>query len=357
MCIQRGMALPHFQLRYVLGASSRAEIFYASQGGIKLLNPITKKTSVFVDSRKFMEHNAVVSCLDVNCGILMGGTMHGQYCLRSLESDSEDFFEGRITHDTRSFINHISLYKPRHSNKPCAAISGNDGYLRVMDVETQRFTLAKAYEHALNCSALSPDGRLRMCVGDHPNVIVTRADTGEVLQELNGHRDNSFACDWSDDGYTVATASQDRSIKIWDARYWRDANGNSKPVHTLLTRMSGARSLKFSPAGSGPKVLVATESSDFINIIDAKTYEQKQMFDVFGEIGGITFTNDDQDLSVLCTDATRGGLIQLERCGPGIEFDSDELGVDEGQGSPSGAYTASVARRMPRYRRGLVMPF
>ena len=82
--------------------------------------------------------------------------------------------------------------------------------------------------------------------------------------------------------------------------------------------------------GSGKRVLVAAEEADYINIIDAQTFRSKQTVDVFAEIGGVSFTNSGQDLTVLCYDPTRGGLLQLERCGMSqmMTGDFDERGLD-----------------------------
>jgi len=87
--------------------------------------------------------------------------------------------------------------------------------------------------------------------------------------------------------------------------------------------MAGVRNLRFSPIGSGKRVLVAAEEADFINIIDAQSFRSKQTVDVFSEIGGVSFANDGQDLMVLCCDRFRGGLMQLERCG--VEKDGGEM--------------------------------
>jgi WD40 repeat protein len=140
------------------------------------------------------------------------------------------------------------------------------------------------------------------------------------LQKLSGHRDYGFACDWADDGWTIATAFQDKTVKIWDARRFTDSAGNAAPVCTIRSEMAGARSLRFSPIGSGKRVLVAAEEADFINIIDAQTFRSKQTIDVFGELGGISFENGGQDLMVLCCDRARGGILQLERCNQGGDF-------------------------------------
>lgn len=87
--------------------------------------------------------------------------------------------------------------------------------------------------------------------------------------------------------------------------------------------MAGARSLRFSPLGSGKRVLVAAEEADYIDIIDAQTFRRKQTIDLFGEVGGVSFANDGHDLYALCCDRVRGGVLQLERCGVGAEATHD----------------------------------
>ncbi|KAA8576304.1 hypothetical protein EYC84_006443 [Monilinia fructicola] len=138
--------------------------------------------------------------------------------------------------------------------------------------------------------------------------MICNSDTGELLQELDGHLDYGFACDWSDDGWTVATGNQDMQVKIWDARYW------NRPVTSIAADMAGVRKLKFSPLGSGRPVLVAAEPADYVNIINAETFDSKQTLSFFGEIGGFDFTNDGQELIVANCDSSRGGIFEFERC-------------------------------------------
>jgi hypothetical protein len=203
---------------------------------------------------------------------------------------------------------------------------------RVLDIETGTFLSHETFEFPLNCSALSPDRRLRVMVGDDNNVLITAADSTrgggrpEILQELDGHRDHGFACDWADDGWTVATGFQDMAVKIWDARRWTNNGGVASPLCTLRAELAGVRNLRFSPIGSGKRVLVAAEEADFVNIIDGQTFRSMQRVDLFGELGGIAFANEGRDLMVLCCDRVRGGLLQFERCGLGAEaaWDADE---------------------------------
>lgn len=316
MNIRKDVTLAHFQLRSVLACPTRTHAYYPSPRGIARLNTTSRKSDLFMNLRDFPANGAVISTVDAACGVLMCGTFNGDYCLKSLDSsDKQAYTEGRITDDISGITNHIKIHQSRRSAGPVAAIASNDHGFRLLDLETQKFTQETMYPFALNCTALSPDRRLRAVVGDDFNVFITNADTGEIQRELTGHRDYGFACDWSDDGWTVATGFQDMAVKIWDARRWCNSSGISTPLCTVRTEMAGARSLRFSPVGAGRPVLVAAEEADYINIIDAKTFRRKQVVDVFGEIGGVSFANDGHDLNVLCCDSHRGGLLQLERCG------------------------------------------
>ncbi|KAL7799110.1 hypothetical protein V8C37DRAFT_148175 [Trichoderma ceciliae] len=321
MDVRRDISLAHFQLRSVLACPTRTHAFYPSVQGINVLNTATKKTSLAMNLRAFPGMAApAISTLDAGCGVLMGGTFNGDYFLQALSAeDKKSYSEGQISTDISGITNHIKIYKPRRSGSPVAAIASNDRGFRLMDLQTEKFTAKFTYPFALNCSAMSPDGRLRVVVGDDLNVLITNAETGEILQQLGGHRDYGFACDWSDNGYTVATGFQDKTVKIWDARHWQDSKGVSTPLHTITTEMAGVRNLRFSPTGSGRPILAAAEEADYINLIDAQTFCTKQTIDVFGEIGGVAFTNDGQDLNILCCDAHRGGLLQFERCSFGID--------------------------------------
>jgi len=182
-------------------------------------------------------------------------------------------------------------------------------------------------------------------VGDSKSVLICNAETNEVLHELVDHRDFGFACDWSDNGHTVATGFQDMTVKIWDARKWTDARGRPRPICTIRSEMAGARSLRFSSVGTGKPILVAAEEADFINIIDAQTFTSKQTIDIFGEIGGVDFADDERNLLVLCSDRDRGGLLQFERCRPTFDQPDQILDDLEGRSYPRPPYYNRRRRR------------
>lgn len=318
MHLRQDSYLAHFQLRHLLASPTRSHIFYTSIYGLQCLDPTSNTSRVFINSNRHPDTSPITS-LDANCGVAMAGSLHGSYYIRPYDNEADHVIEGSVSNDLSPFINSIRIHTPRRSASPVAAIASNDHFLRLMDLETQEYLWQAKFGFRINDTAVSPDRHLRVVVGDTSNAFILGAERQGPVQQLTGHSSDMFGCDWSEDGWTVATSSQDKTIKIWDARRWCNSNGVSSPLCTILCDMDGAPNIRFSPAGSGRRVLVASETDDLVHFIDAQTFESKQTFDLFGELGGISFSGDGQDLNVFCLDRYRGGVLQLERCGRGLE--------------------------------------
>ncbi|KAJ2898808.1 WD domain-containing protein [Zalerion maritima] len=333
MDIKHNVHLAHFQLRNDLSCVSRSLAFYPSVRSVQQINPVSGKSTVALDLKDVP--NIQISTLSAKNGALVVGGFNGDYYVKSLDSIQEKepgHHEGQLTVNTSGITNHVQLWRDRRSDAPLASFASNDLGFRTLDIATDKLVSQTVYDFPINCSAISPDRRLRVMVGDHNDVVICNSETNEVLQKLRSHRDFGFACDWSENGWSVATGFQDMMVKIWDARKWTGSNGDAAPVTTIKTNMSGARSLRFSPLGSGKPTLIAAEEADYLNIIDAETYGRRQVLDLFGEIGGVDFANDGRDLMVLCSDPHRGGLMRLERTRDTLSefYDSDaERGVEK----------------------------
>lgn len=78
----------------MLACPSRTLAFYPSPNGISRLNLRSKKTDLIVNTREFPATGGVISTLDANCGVLMGGTFNGDYCLKALDSEEKNAFSG-----------------------------------------------------------------------------------------------------------------------------------------------------------------------------------------------------------------------------------------------------------------------
>lgn len=338
MKMRKAPYLAHFQLRNLLAAPSKSRVFYADRRSIvRQYNFATNKTEVAL--RYPSELYIQISTIAAGHGALVSGGFNGEYCTVNIDSEYSDDGSGAssslsdkksgtLTNLGSGISNHIQIHSARRSGGPLAAFASNDSHVRVMDLGTQEIVSDDHFQFAVNCTAVSPDKRLRVVVGDSSEAYIVTAErernmmdvdgassAPHVVQKLGGHADYGFACAWADDGYTIATGNQDRAIKIWDARKTSTASGIWTPVVTLRTTMAGARSLHFSPAGSGKRVLVAAEEADILHIIDAQTFDKRQEFDVFGELAGLGFSESGQDLFALCTDPLRGGLLHFERKG------------------------------------------
>jgi WD40 repeat protein len=319
MDLRPDVCLLHFQLRNILGCASRTRVFYPSTSStVRELDPTTGHVRTAMRFKS--DNDSSVSTLAAEEGILMTGSFYGTYRYRHI--DAEDKLrcsEGLLTKHPSGITNHVQISPTRRSSAPLAAFASNDYGFRIVDLARNQMVFDKMYDFALNCSALNPDKTLRVMVGDTQNVTITDAETGEILQSLEGHRDYGFACDWAPDGWTVATGNQDKSIRIWDARKWKNSKGESISVAVIRTEMAGVRNLRFSPLGSGKRLLLAPEEADIINIIDAQTFNSKQTIDIFGELAGVSFASAGQEIIALSSDPIRGGVLCLERSDHGAE--------------------------------------
>lgn len=307
----------HYQLRNLLAAPNRSDIFYANGGQIF-------KTSLACPSEKHLImdlHKPHASAFDlrITClastpqcpRLLFAGGFNGEYAMLDLHApitappSASPPSEGIVTHAYNGIVTHIEAFAARSSGLPSAAFCSNDGHLRLFDAATERFTASFAYTHPINCSARSPDARLRVIVGDSPDVCIADAEKGNVLVTLtNQHGDHAFACAWAPNAVHVATSAQDGETLVWDARNW------SQPLRKLRSAVSCPRSLHFSDDGA----LVVAEDDDVVSVYDGgRDYILRQEMRFFGAVAGIALLGGGEEVVVANADRTVGGLLTFER--------------------------------------------
>ena len=334
----------HFQLRHNLSATSKNAIFYTYRPPhpnisawdywrlfhktIVCFNPETGTESCALDvNKRFSKEDPKISkihTLTAGNGVLVAGSYEGVYAMKSLSADFESApVLGEIAAGADVSTNHIQTYLDRQSGLPRVVFDSNDRTVRILDCTTNHWVACHKYPYQVNCSAISPDGRLRLLNGDGCEPIVANAETGETLAKLPGHDDFGFACDWAADGITMATGHQDGIVKVWDARKLNQS------LQTIAMEQAGCRSLQFSPLGSGKRVLVLAEPADFVHIVDARTFQSKQTIDFFGEISGISMPPDGSKLYIANADAKYGGLMEFDRSHDGIKYNQGPFRVAE----------------------------
>jgi hypothetical protein len=341
----------HYQLRNVLAATSRSEIFYATGSQVikTALGAPTMETTAMDLTKNSPSHSPVrITCLSATATshdgsngfdrVLLAGGFDGEYAMLDIAADGEaSLHTGFVNHDYNGLVTHVGCHADRRSGALRACFCSNDRKVRNMDIKTQRFISAFAYENAANCSALSSDGRLRVLVGDSNETLITDADRGDILVTMKEHTEHGFACAWSEDSRSVATGAEDGIVVLWDSRNW------SRPVRTMQCAVATARSLHF----TSDSALVVAEDDDFVTIHDTRREGEKQEIGFFGSIAGMALIDGGEEMVVANIDATVGGLLSWQR---------------SPQNPSSGLSDKAVSRdaireRRSQYRRAVVRDF
>lgn len=347
-------SIEHFQLRNLMSVPAYNTVHFASESRLLSWVPAYDDLSCLIDLSRpprdtVLEGPVKISTMKSAQGVSVVGGFAGEYAVHTDTLSSTcpgpgiPNTAGYVTRDMNGITNHIDVIPHRTSHSPTAVFASNDNHLRVLDCETDTFTSDVDLSSAVNCTSTSPDGRLRVIVGDSPEALILEADTGRPVRPLHAHRDFGFACAWSPDMWQIATANQDKTTIIWDVRMWQ-------PLTMLAADVSGYRSLKFSPIGGGERSLLMVEPADRVVLANATTYESRQVHDFFGEIAGADFSPDGANVWVANADEIYGGFMEFERrvwnskstniptSGPGPLYGSNP---DIGNDIPDGPHTAN----------------
>jgi len=126
------------------------------------------------------------------------------------------------------------------------ATGSDDGVVRFWDPERcAELRILTGHEGMIRSLAFSPDGRWLISTGGKNGeglASVWDVRSGEQLHSLKGHTGVIFDVAISHDGRRIATASDDRTIKLWDPDRFAEQ-------FTLHGHTSGVVSVAFSPDG------------------------------------------------------------------------------------------------------------
>jgi serine/threonine protein kinase len=100
----------------------------------------------------------------------------------------------------------------------------------------------KGHASDVNSVAFSPDGATLASGSDDKTIKLWNLATGEKIHTLNGHNQWIWAIAFSPDGKILASGSADKTVKLWDV-------ATGKAIRTLAGHTQGITSVAFSPDG------------------------------------------------------------------------------------------------------------
>ena len=141
----------------------------------------------------------------------------------------------------------------------------------------------------------SPDGKTLASGSDDRTVRLWDVNTGQVKTTLRDHTSGVTSVVYSPDGKTLASGSGDRTVKLWDV--------NTGQVKTSLRdHTSGVTSVVYSPDG---KTLASGSDDRTVRLWDVNTGQVKTTLrDHRGRVTSVTFSPDGTTLASASWDRT-----------------------------------------------------
>jgi eukaryotic-like serine/threonine-protein kinase len=157
--------------------------------------------------------------------------------------------------------------------------------------------------NSVTCLVFSPDGRW-LAVPHGRSLRLWDVHRGEVHATLQGHNDNIRSAAFSPDGSRLATASWDRTVKVWDVA--------SQQLQRSFTHPHGVYGVTFSPDGLW---LASGESDGSVRLWDPAADAEFVLQQFFGNFtfspDGTQVASYDASSEVKLYDTTTGQVQQV----------------------------------------------
>ena len=257
-----------------------------------------------------------------------------------------------------AFLNTIRAAKIVRKHK--APNSEVMGALETNIDEASERNRLEGHDQGVNSVTFSPDGKMLASASDDKTIKLWDAQTGVEIRTLEGHDSMVKGVSFSPDGKMLASASDDKTIKLWDVQ-------TGAEIRTIKGHDERVWSVSFSPDG---KTLASGSRDKTIKLWDAQTGTEIRTIKSHDDsVIGVTFSPNGETLassgagdnSIKLWDAQTGAEIRTLKGYDGwrndISFSPDGQTLafkgDDNNIKLSNAQTGAEIRTLEGYDQGV----